>query len=378
MIGGGIGGMASAIALRRAGIQTTAYESSERPAASGAGIVLAANSMKALAMLGLADTVTEAGAVVTRLQFRRQDGGVLKDLSPADFSPDPSARMIAIHRTDLHNVLSASPDAPPIRFNSECTGFEQDDDGVTATFSDGSHERADLLVGADGLWSEVRSRLHGDAAPRFAGYSAWRGIAIPGAPPLPEGVAFEATGRGTRFGCAPLGSGRFYWWGAFNASSPQAGGEANGRRTAALAEFEGWHGLVRSLIDATPEDEMLLHAIYDRDPLKERWGEGRVTLLGDAAHPMTPDLGQGASQALEDAVVLAKAMGGADGIEDGLRRYEKERSARTSPLVRRSRLMGRIGQAESLPLRWLRDAALRVAPNRLVASQLRSVTRFPG
>jgi 2-polyprenyl-6-methoxyphenol hydroxylase-like FAD-dependent oxidoreductase len=230
----------------------------------------------------------------------------------------------------------------------------------------GREERCDLLVGADGLHSAVRDRLLGEHKPRYAGFTAWRGLAELGEARKDGG--FEAWGRGRIFGLVSLGGGRFYWYATKNA--PEGQPDAPGRRKAELLElFGGWHEPVPSVVRGTGEQEILRNDVYDREPL-ERWGEGRVTLLGDSAHPMTPNLGQGACQAIEDAAELTRCVGEGDNIEAALRLYEERRSERAALVVQRSRLLGRIVQLENPLLCHLRNAATRAMPLRFQLRQL--------
>ena len=255
----------------------------------------------------------------------------------------------------------------------ELVGFEQTCDGVHAFFADETEERGAVLVGADGLRSRVRGRLFGDERPRYAGYTSWRGVA-PESELVPVGGGFESWGRGRRFGCAHVGGGRVYWFATRNAPEGEDDGPAGSRATL-LETFRGWHEPVEPLIRATEEDAILRTDIYDRDPLGKIWGEGRTSLLGDAAHPMTPNLGQGACQAIEDTVVLARCLRESDEAAGALRRYEAQRSDRTAAIVRRSRCIGWVGQLENPFLCRLRERTLKLIP---VETQLRQIQEVVG
>jgi 2-polyprenyl-6-methoxyphenol hydroxylase-like FAD-dependent oxidoreductase len=193
------------------------------------------------------------------------------------------------------------------------------------------------------------------------------------------GEGFESWGRGARFGCAHIGGGRVYWFATSNAPEGQKDGppgSPSGAKGRLLGLFRGWHWPVEKLVASTEEGAIRRDDIYDREPLGERWGEGRVTLLGDAAHPTTPNLGQGACLAIEDAVVLARCLdgaGGTGGIVPALRRYERLRHGRVADIVRRSRVLGRLGQFESPLLRLARDLVLRVTPPSAYLRQVEEV-----
>jgi 2-polyprenyl-6-methoxyphenol hydroxylase-like FAD-dependent oxidoreductase len=280
----------------------------------------------------------------------------------------PSA---AVHRADLQELLLRRLGRQNVRLGAECSGFEQDDEGVDVLFADGSRERGDLLIGADGLRSTVRAALFGPEEPRYAGYTAWRAVVRPGRSLLPWGSAFESWGRGARFGCARIGGGRVHWFATKNAPEGERDGlpgSPSGPKASLTELFGGWHHPVPALIAETDEGAIRRDDIYDREPLAASWGRGRVTLLGDAAHPSTPNLGQGACQAIEDAGALSRCLGGTgnttapDGVASALRRYEDLRRERTAWIVRRSRAIGRIGQMENALLCGLRNAALKAGP----------------
>lgn len=289
VIGGGIGGLTAAIALRRVGVEAVVFERAAEMREIGAGVSIWTNAVKALAKIGLADAVRAGG--------REGISGALEER----FGPNVLTTRPGIQQT----LLSALPQ-DAVRLDAECAGFRQDDSGVTALFADGSEERGDLLVGADGLYSAVRAGLFDDGPPRYAGFTAWRGMTR--VESVPENTSFEAWGRGGLFGVAPLGGGDFYWFATKNA--PEGEGDAPaGRKAELLERFGSWAEPVPAVIRAADEGEILRHDVYDRDP-PARWGVGRVTLLGDAAHPMTPNLGQGACQAIEDAVAWRSAWAG--------------------------------------------------------------------
>ncbi|MGN6561675.1 MAG: FAD-dependent monooxygenase, partial [Thermomicrobiales bacterium] len=277
--------------------------------------------------------------------------------------------LIGIHRADLHQILLDALGADIVYLGRECVDLAEQADGVRATFTDGSCAVGAVLIGADGLRSVVRTHLWGAAPPRYAGYTAWRGVTQASAP----AIAGEWWGCGVRFGAVPLNEGRVYWFASVTA--PEGGADPPGeRKRTLLRRFDGWDVPVLTLIAATGEAAILRNDIYDRAPLP-RWGRGRVTLLGDAAHPMTPNLGQGAGQALEDAVVLGACLGASSDPASALRAYEERRRARTAAVVRQSRLFGQLAQSERHPVCWLRDALFRWTPTRL---QFRQLRRFAG
>jgi 2-polyprenyl-6-methoxyphenol hydroxylase-like FAD-dependent oxidoreductase len=370
--GAGIGGLTAAVALGRTGVEVAVFERAPELKEIGAGISLWANATRALGELGLYDEVRAAGAAEIGGELRSWRGEMISEIPAADLRASFGDANLAVHRADLQDALfSALPDGT-VRLGTELVGFAQNGEGIVARFADGREEWGDFLVGADGLHSSVRAQLFGRRAPRYAGYTAWRGIAEGGEGRLPEGVGLNLWGRGSEFGLVGIGRSRFYWFATKNAPEGEAESVA-GRKREVLELLSGSYGPAREAVEATGETKILRNDIYDRDPLRS-WGVGRVTLLGDAAHPMTPNLGQGACQAIEDAVVLARCLGG--GISPSLRRYEERRISRTTSVVRRSRLMGRVTQLENPLLCRLRDAVAKRTSARAQLRQYEKIARY--
>jgi 2-polyprenyl-6-methoxyphenol hydroxylase-like FAD-dependent oxidoreductase len=268
-------------------------------------------------------------------------------------------------------MLAQALGAERLRLNAAVEHFGETAEGVWLELQSGIRVHGDVLVGADGLRSRVRAKLHGDSPPVYAGYTAWRGVA-----PLPPGgiLAGETWGRGCRFGQVPLRRERVYWFAAANAA--EGARSADGEQRALLRMFRGWHAPIETLIASTPEEEILRNDIYDRPPLTTPWNRGRVTLLGDAAHPMTPNLGQGACQALEDAVVLARCLSGSLPPAGALAAYERVRRPRVDAIVKESRQVGRIAQWQHPVAVRLRDFLVRVMPARVQERRLEAIVGY--
>lgn len=367
VVGGGIGGLAAAIALQRAGLEVVVFERAEELREIGAGVALWANATKALRKLGVYEAVRAAGAEIGG-EARSWRGRKLFSLPADGLRRRFGSPNLVVHRADLQAALLSALPRGTVRLGAELVGFGQDGKGVTARFADGREEAGDLLVGADGIRSAVRARLLGDGEPLFSGLTAWRGISEVGEDVAPPGVGLNLWGRGAEFGLASIGGGRAYWY--FSRNAPEGALESPaGRKREVLEHLRGWYGPAREAVEATGESKILRTDLYDREPAK-RWGEGRVTLLGDAAHPMTPHLGQGACQAIEDAVVLADGLRGVESVATGLRSYEDRRIGRTGDIVRRSRRVGQVMQVESPLLCWLRDALVGITPASVRLRQL--------
>ncbi|MFC4116974.1 FAD-dependent monooxygenase [Nonomuraea zeae] len=344
VVGGGIGGLAAALALHRIGWQAVLLERAAELGEIGAGMSQAPNAMRALAELGVGEQARAAGVpTYSAGNLRLPDGRYLQRARPGDPTP-----LTAFHRADLHRVLLEAVPAGWVRTGAEVTGIHDDHDAVTVTWS-GGEAGADLLIGADGIRSTVRRLLCPDVPPpRFLGRTAWLGIADvgTGAFAVADGLSGSVTmGPGGYFLIHPISRGRAYW--AYVTTAGQAGVRYPKEKSEAARRLASWHEPIPALIAATPEQAVIHIDICDLDPLPT-YVHGRVALLGDAAHAMSPDRGQGAGQSLEDAVVLGAALadesgdesGGESTVETALRRYDAERRPRTQATARGARADG--------------------------------------
>jgi 2-polyprenyl-6-methoxyphenol hydroxylase-like FAD-dependent oxidoreductase len=372
IIGGGIGGVAAAVALERVGVECDIFEQAEEMREVGAGLSIWTNAWQALEILGAGRTLLTLGSKAARLETRTSDGRVLGALPLAELEKRLGVpAFVVVPRRELLRELTRLVDKERTHCRARCVGVEERAGGVIARFADGRQAEAGLLVGADGLHSVVRSHLHGNVKPRYAGYTCWRGMAACEAKALPLTTGFEAWGPGARFALHHCGPDRVFWYATHNApeGSPDP---PDGRKAEVRRLFRTWHQPIPEAIEATLETEILRNDIVDRKPLS-RWGRDRMTLLGDAAHPTTPNLGQGACQALEDAVVLADCWRQCREVEPALRRYEQERQRRTAAITRASWRLGKICQWENPPACWLRNSLTQLMPAR---SNLRFMERF--
>jgi 2-polyprenyl-6-methoxyphenol hydroxylase-like FAD-dependent oxidoreductase len=353
VVGAGLAGLTTAIALRQRGIETKVFErrASVDELHTGSGLHLGYNATRALRSLGLLDRLEAVSAPATRLEASTAGGTFL-----GAFDAPAGERQVGVVRAALHDVLLGALDEGVLELGARFTGFEQGADGVTARFEDGRRVRGGFLVGADGIYSTVRAQLLGEAQPRYAGYTARRGVVASDLARQPR--SRMVLGRGRRFVFYPVARGLMYWTAVTN--EPEGSWEgstpAELKRTV-LDCFAGWPQPVEQLVRETQESDTFHADIHDRDPV-ERWGEGRVTLLGDAAHPMTFDMGQGASQSMEGAVVLARHVAAQPDPVAALRAYEAERVPRTGSFVLRSRRVGSVGQWSHPSLCFARDHVL--------------------
>lgn len=365
IIGGGIGGLTAGVALLQAGIDAVVFERTPEYRELGTGLHIAINAMRGLRVLGLADEVVRrAGTPVERMQFLNRRGRTLTEWPAADLTRRFGVPAVGVTRPTLHAVLVEAIGSA-LRMGTECKGFRQDGDGVTLTLADGTEERGDFLVGADGIWSKTRIAMLGDSEPRYAGYTTSRAIIDFDSEFAPPGLFRQYWGQGAVFIFYRVADGRLYWVAATRAEAGRNGDAALGK--AALVErYRDFSEPVPRIIDETPEGLIVGVDAKDRPPA-EHWGEGRVTLLGDAAHPMSPTQGQGACQAIEDAVVLGKSLREHEDVLLALPAYEERRIPRTSKFVRQSRTIGSVGRWQNPIACALRDQLLRTGGKRAFA-----------
>jgi 2-polyprenyl-6-methoxyphenol hydroxylase-like FAD-dependent oxidoreductase len=371
VVGAGIGGLVLARALELAGIECEVFERARAFAPVGAGILVQAGAMLALRRLGLDGAVQAAGCEVTLGQGIAASGKTLQ-ATPMDFLGEAvGARVIAIHRARLHEIFHGALERTKVSLGKQCAGFEDDGQSVSVRFDDGARERGDLLVGADGLHSAVRPGVVGETPLRYAGYTSWRGIA-PRISDVADGRVAEIWGRGLRFGYAAVSASEIYWFAVANAPE---GGRDEDARAVVLEKFRDFCAPAPALVEATPKERVFRTDIHDRAPVAT-WSRGRVTLIGDAAHPTTPNLGQGGCMAIEDAVTLAHYLAKEPTHERAFAAYEAKRVARTSRIVEASRSFGKIAQLDGALSSALRNFAMRLTPASVVRKQLLESAEF--
>jgi 2-polyprenyl-6-methoxyphenol hydroxylase-like FAD-dependent oxidoreductase len=370
IIGGGIGGLTAATALRRSGIESDVYERSPALREVGAGISLWPNATKVLGSLGLGERLLSMSHKDTDFALRRWNGAFISRIQTQELERRFGEGVLIVHRAELLDTLARGFGSEHFHLGHACKRIEENADGVSASFTNGKTAYGDVLIGADGLRSEVRTWLGHDEKPRYSGYTAWRSVARFATSGI---VPAETWGCGKRFGILPMGNGRVYWYATANTPEWESDSNQSPQDTL-LSHFKGWHSPVEDLIRASGSS-ILRNDIFDRDPLPQ-WGRGRVTLLGDAAHPMTPDLGQGACQAIEDALELAKSLASGANEAAGLKEYEARRIARTKTIVLGSRRMGRIGQVQSPLLCCIRDMAVRLTPRAVSLGSLAPIIGY--
>jgi 2-polyprenyl-6-methoxyphenol hydroxylase-like FAD-dependent oxidoreductase len=372
IVGGGIAGLATAAGLARAGIACEVVERAPAWAPVGAGIVLSVNAMAVMRRLGLDDAVAERG---TRLGRGAITDAAGRELGATDFALlEPElGPTIALHRAALHEVLLEGARDVPVAHDASVEALRSDEDGVDVTFTDGREHRYDLVVGADGLRSRVRELLFGPSSLAYSGYTCWRFVVKS---PVRSLAMREMWGRGRRLGIVPIGEDSLYAFAVANAP-PGADDPPEGRLDRLRERFAGFGGQAPDVLAALQSPDQLIHNDLEERP-EGPWHAGRVLLIGDAAHAMTPNMGQGAAMALEDAAVLVELLAaGASPVSEVVLRLVERRRARVRWVQRQSRRIGRVGQLEGTLACTLRNAALRLVPARASDRALRRIASQP-
>ena len=338
IIGAGIGGMSSAIALEKKGFTTQVFEAVKEMKPVGAAISIWPNGVKCLNALGMGEKIKAIGGDMrTMAYFDYRNAAPLTQFSMAPLVQRVGEKPYPVVRAELQNMLIDHYVKSRIQFGMRLVAIDQDSEGVTVTFEDGTQAHGDFLIAADGTHSVARPYVLGKAPPRrYAGYVNWNGLVAVDEAIAPASQWTTYVGEGKRVSLMPVSHQRFYFF--FDVPLPLGLAENRETLKSDLKQyFAGWCPSVQRLIDTLDASTTNRVEIHDIDPF-DQFVKGRVALLGDAAHSTTPDIGQGGCAAIEDAVVLADILASHSlGIEDSLQRYQQRRTVRTRDLVLKAR-----------------------------------------
>ena len=366
VIGAGISGLATAVALQRRGHKVTVIEE-RTDTSSGAGISIWPNALAALDEIGLGDAVRAAGGRVTAGALRWRDGAWLRHPAEERLVKALGEPLVVIHRSALTQVLADALDDGTVHYGLSAMHLVTTADGVRITLSDNTTRDACAVIGADGTRSVVARHLNGTLADRYVGYTAWRGVADCAIDP---DVAGEVLGPGIEFGHVPLGSDRTYWFATERA--PAGHVAPQGELDYLKDRFASWTDPIPAVLAATNPEGVLRNDLYDRGQARQ-WSRGPVVVVGDAAHPMRPHLGQGGCQGLEDAAVLARFVDGGDDVAAAFARFAAFRRQRVRALVRESKLIGQVVNLRPAFLSGLLGRATILIPEAMMTRHLATV-----
>ncbi|MCV7191509.1 FAD-dependent oxidoreductase [Mycolicibacterium brumae] len=368
VVGAGISGLATAVALQRAGLAVTVLERDvASAAASGSGISIWPNALAALDILGLGDAVRAVGGTVSAGAVRWHDGAWVRRPQADLLVRALGEPLVVLRRSALREALSAPLAAGTVRHGAPVTGVAERAGVVEVTLADGRALPAAAVIGADGVASVIARALCGPLPATYTGRTAWRGVADAGMDPE---LAGETFGMGLQAGHTPLGPDHTYWFATERA--PEGDHRPDGELTYLRRRFGGWAEPLPGLLAATDPAAVLRNDLYDR-AIAPVWSRGRVTLVGDAAHPMRPHLGQGGCQGLEDAAVLGAFVAAGSDLGAAFAGYAAFRRGRVATVVRTARMVGRASGARP---DWLGAAAVRAGgavPEFILTRQLASI-----
>jgi len=372
ILGGGIAGLTAAIALKQKGIRATVLEAAPHIQPLGAGLLLAANAVKGYERLGIVEKIVAQGRALPTFTIFDQQGRVITSADAAKIGRQYGLHNFAIHRADLHEALLAELEPAQVQMGKRATHFEKLDDGsIKVHFADGSVHRTNFLIVAEGIHSAVRRQLLPDSEPRYAGYTCWRAVIETPESLKNLSVASETWGAEGRFGIVPLAGDKIYWFACVNA--PQNDPAMRDAQVADLQRvFQKFHPTVQAILENTRDADLLWNDIIDLKPI-EKFAFGNIVLIGDAAHATTPNMGQGACQAIEDAVILADELGKNAAPAAAFVAFEKRRLERVHFIVNNSWRLGKIAQLSHPWLTAIRNFLFRLVPGSVNERQLRAL-----
>ncbi|MBW4721434.1 FAD-dependent oxidoreductase [Saccharothrix obliqua] len=361
VIGAGPAGLAVTLALRRAGIDARCWERARELPAEGTGLTLWPNGLAALDRFHAGDVVRAAGLAAEGIAIRTAGGRTLHRLSSDDME-SVGGNGIGVHRAELVAALAGLLPRGTVRYGAECVGVETVGGRARAVFRDGTSTEADVVVAADGAGSTARAAIGLDVPWRGGGSTVWRAVVELG---LPPGPGLLTMGGDLSVGVWRLPGDRVYWF----ASGPRPGPRPPDR-------LRDWHEPVPELLAATPTERFVVTGVRDRGRARS-WHRGRVVLVGDAAHPGLPHMGQGTSQAFEDALVLADRLRSTVDVAAALRSYEESRRKRAEAANAQARALAAVGAWHHPLACRLRETAVAAMPRALRLRQLAALFRLP-
>ncbi len=364
IIGGGIGGLTTALALKQSGHEVTIYESAPEIKPVGAGIIMANNAMQIFDKLGVRKTIENAGHKISNIKITDAQLNIISASDLTKFEKKYGVYNVAIHRAELQKILANEIGFQNIQLSKRLLQIEQKSD-FKLTFDDNTSIIADIVIGADGIKSVVRNQLFGTGTIRDTNQRCWRGVSELDWTSKYNHEAFEAWGKGKRFGFVKISNKEVYWYAVIN--------ESLRKNNANITElFKDFHPEIVKIILETPKDKIIFSDIIDLQPINQ-WQKGRVCLIGDAAHATTPNMGQGACQAVEDAYVLGKLFRQRKSAEEVFAKYEKLRMKKAHYIVNTSWTIGKVAHFQNNVAVWLRNTLVKIMPKSANEKQLDKV-----
>lgn len=371
IIGAGIGGLSTAIAMQKKNIDVRVFDSAPRLSSVGAGILIPPNAMTILDRYGLSEQLRASGISIDTLAILDPTGKVLSKASASFANNGVEQRTVAIHRGMLQQILLDALSPGVVLTGKHCVQVNNNLDGVAAEFRDGTSETATFLVGADGIHSNVRESINLNSPLRYSGQTCWRGVASMTLPLPWRRQLTEVWGAGIRFGFVQIADEQVYW---FATQCENAGGKDNAEsiKQELLEKYKNFFEPIPEIISSTASTTIFRHDIYDLQPLK-KWHVKSVILIGDAAHAATPNLGQGGAQAIEDSWVLAQKIADCQTPSDAFERFQAVRYAKVKKIVDTSWQLGKISNISNKTACKIRNTLLTAVPDFVTKQQARVI-----
>ncbi|MGG3804251.1 FAD-dependent monooxygenase [Metabacillus fastidiosus] len=371
IVGGGIAGLCAGIMLQQKGLEVEIFDKNMEPTVAGAGIIIAPNALEALKPYGIVDEIILQGNPSDGFCILSQRGKLLSKLQiPARFD-----KMYSLHRKDLHQILLSQLRSDTVHFAKDFQHIEQNNGEVKVTFRDGSVAEGDFLVAADGIHSSIRKQLLNKNLYRYAGYTCWRGIVSARSIPNVITDFSETWAANGRFGLVPLPNNQLYWYALINAEERDPRFAKYTPQDLAK-HFIDYHEPAAMIINNTRPEQMIHRDIVDIQPM-EQFFIGRTIFIGDAAHAITPNMGQGACQAIEDANILAECIKRNKRVEQAFKQYNAHRQKRIQDLSKQCWQLGKVAQYEKGAAVVLRNILLKSLPASMMRKQAQPIYEFP-
>ncbi|MBW3466636.1 FAD-dependent monooxygenase [Arthrospiribacter ruber] len=354
IIGAGIGGLTTALTLKRKGLDVEVFEGSAAIKPVGAGINIANNAMQVFQKLGIQGKIESAGNRMSKMKITDSQLKPLSVVDLSEYEQKYGVSSFAIHRGELQKILAEEVGYEHIRLSKRLVSIEKKE-LFKLTFEDDSTITSKIVIGADGIKSVVRNQLFSENTLRDASQSCWRGICEIDLPEKYHNELNEAWGRGKRFGFVKLSGKKVYWYALANSKNIKTD-EIN-----LVNLFDEFHKDIPAIISSTAKDQIIINDIFDLKPIY-KWHRENVCLIGDAAHATTPNLGQGACQAVEDAYVLGKLIDDGFTMENSFEEYERLRQKKAHSIVNMSWTVGKMAHIDSRYGVWMRNKAMKYMP----------------
>ncbi|EJQ43857.1 hypothetical protein IEE_03088 [Bacillus cereus BAG5X1-1] len=370
IIGGGIAGLCAAISLQKIGVDVKVYDKNIEPTVAGAGIIIAPNAMQALEPYGISKKIKKFGNESDGFNLISEKGDIFNQL----IIPACYPKMYSIHRKDLHQLLLSELREGTVEWGKECVEIEQNEENaLKILFQDGSEAFGNILIAADGIHSIVRKQATQRDGYRYAGYTCWRGVTPTHNLSLTNDF-IETWGANGRFGIVPLPNNEVYWYALINAKARDPKYKAY--TTADLySHFKNYHNPIPAILKNASDVNMIHRDIVDITPMKHFFDK-RIVFIGDAAHALTPNLGQGACQAIEDAIILAECIKNNAHYRQAFIEYEQKRRNRIKKISNTAWNIGKMAQMESKPLIILRNQVMKRIPKWISEKQAHELYSF--